>query len=116
MCIEHCALIKMKRVAANKVLVDSNTIENNLMIERDDNGRVRRMVCITDLQVEPSSTVFYNGLITTDVDLSKREVGVSVIDLVENALVLGYQGRLLLWQNLSFSEFRIKEETKVIEI
>ena len=104
------------RIAANKVLVDSNTIENNLMIERDDNGRVRRMVCITDLQVEPSSTVFYNGLITTDVDLSKREVGVSVIDLVEDALVLGYQGRLLLWQNLSFSEFRIKEETKVIEI
>ena len=57
-----------------------------------------------------------DGLITTDVDLSKREVGVSVIDLVEDALVLGYQGRLLLWQNLSFSEFRIKEETKVIEI
>ena len=48
------------RIAANKVLVDSNTIENNLMIERDDNGCVRRMVCITDLQVEPSSTSFYN--------------------------------------------------------
>ena len=104
------------RIAANKVLVDSNTIENNLMIERDDNGRVRRMVCITDLLVEPSSTSFYNGLITTDIDLSKREVGVSVLDLVSDALVLGYEGRLLLWQNLSLSVFRIKEETKVIEI
>ena len=106
----------MKRVAANKVLVDSTTIENNLMIERDDNGRVRRMVCITDCQVEPSSTLFYNGLITTDVDLSKREVGISVIDMVQDALAIGYSGRLLLWQNLSLSEFRIKEETKVIEI
>ena len=106
----------MKRVAANKVLVDSNTIENNLMIERDDAGRVRRMICITDLQVEPSSTSFYNGLITTDIDLSKKQIGVSVIDLVEDALAVGYQGRLLLWQNLSLSEFRIKEETKVIEI
>jgi hypothetical protein len=74
------------------------------------------MVCITDLQVEPSSTSFYNGLITTDVDLSKREIGVSVLDLVSDALVIGYQGRLLLWQNLSLSEFRIKEETKVIVI
>lgn len=106
----------MKRVAANKVLVDSTTIENNLMIERDDNGRVRRMVCITDCQVEPSSTLFYNGLITTDIDLSKREVGISVIDMVQDALAIGYSGRLLLWQNLSLSEFRIKEETKVIEI
>ena len=106
----------MKRIAANKVLVDSNTIENNLMIERDDNGRVRRMVCVTDLQVEPSSTAFYNGLITTDIDLSKKQIGVSVIDLLEDALAVGYQGRLLLWQNLSLSEFRIKEETKVIEI
>ena len=106
----------MKSIAANKVLVDSNTIENNLMIERDDNGRVRRMVCITDLQVEPSSTAFYNGLITTDIDLSKKQIGVSVIDLLEDALAVGYQGRLLLWQNLSLSEFRIKEETKVIEI
>ncbi len=106
----------MKRVAANKVLIDSSTIENNLMIERDDNGRVRRMVCITDCQVEPSSTLFYNGLITTDVDLSKREVGISVIDMVQDALAIGYSGRLLLWQNLSLSEFRIKEETKVIVI
>lgn len=106
----------MKRIAANKVLVDSNTIENNLMVERDDAGRVRRMICITDLQVEPSSTSFYNGLITTDIDLSKKQIGVSVIDLVEDALAVGYQGRLLLWQNLSLSEFRIKEETKVIEI
>ena len=97
-------------------MVDSNTIENNLMIERDDNGRVRRMVCITDLQVEPSSTAFYNGLITTDIDLSKKQIGVSIIDLLEDALAVGYQGRLLLWQNLSLSEFRIKEETKVIEI
>jgi hypothetical protein len=86
------------------------------MIERDDNGRVRRMVCITDLQVEPSSTIFYNGLITTDVDLSKREVGISVIDMVQDALAIGYSGRLLLWQNLSLSEFRIKAETKVIVI
>jgi hypothetical protein len=106
----------LKRVAANKVLIDSTTIENNLMIERDDNGRVRRMVCITDCQVEPSSTLFYNGLITTDVDLSKREVGLSVIDMVQDALAIGYSGRLLLWQNLSLSEFRIKEETKVIVI
>lgn len=106
----------MKRVAANKVLVDSTTIENNLMIERDDNGRVRRMVCITDCQVEPSSTLFYNGLITTDVDLSKREVGLSVIDMVQDALAIGYSGRLLLWQNLSLSEFRIKEDTVVKEI
>ena len=86
------------------------------MVERDDAGRVRRMICITDLQVEPSSTSFYNGLITTDIDLSKKQIGVSVIDLVEDALAVGYQGRLLLWQNLSLSEFRIKEETKVIEI
>ena len=106
----------MKRVAANKVLIDSTTIENNLMIERDDSGRVRRMVCITDLQVEPSSTIFYNGLITTDVDLSKREVGISVIDMVQDALAIGYSGRLLLWQNLSLSEFCIKAETKVIVI
>ena len=116
MSIDHFALIKVKRIAANKVLVDSNTIENNLMIERDDNGRVRRMVCITDLQGEPSSTSFYNGLITTDIDLSKREIGISVLDLVSDALAIGYEGRLLLWQNLSLSEFRIKEETKVIEI
>ena len=106
----------MKRVASNKVLIDSTTIENNLMIERDDNGRVRRMVCITDCQVEPSSTLFYNGLITTDVDLSKREVGLSVIDMVQDSLAIGYSGRLLLWQNLSLSEFRIKEDTKVIAI
>ena len=106
----------MKRVAANKVLIDSTTIENNLMIERDDNGRVRRMVCITDCQVEPSSTLFYNGLITTDVDLSKREVGLSVIDMVQDALAIGYSGRLLLWQNLSLSEFRIKEDTVVKEV
>ena len=106
----------VKRIAANKVLVASNTIENNLMIESDDSGRVRRMVCITDLQVEPSSTIFYNGLITTDVDLSKREVGISVIDMVQDALAIGYSGRLLLWQNLSLSEFRIKAETKVIVI
>ena len=101
------------RIAANKVLVDSTTIENNLMIERDERGRVRRMLCITDCQVEPSSTAFYNGLITTDVDLSQKVVGVSVIDLVSDSLSVGYEGRLLLWQNLSLSEFRIKEETKV---
>ena len=38
-----------KRVAANKVLVDSETIDNNLMVERDANGKVTRIVCITDL-------------------------------------------------------------------
>ena len=105
-----------RRVASNKVLVDSNTIENNLMIERDDKGRVRRMVCITDCQVEPSSTIFYNGLITTDVDLSKREVGLSVVDMIQDALAIGYSGRFLLWQNLSLSEFRIKEDTEEKDI
>ncbi len=105
-----------QRIAANKVLVDSETIENNLMIERDDKGCVRRMVCITDCQVEPSSTIFYNGLITTDVDLSKKVIGTSVLDLVEDALAIGYSGRLLLWQKLSLSEFRIKEDTVVKEI
>jgi hypothetical protein len=36
--------------------------------------------------------------------------------MVQDALSIGYSGRLLLWQNLSLSEFRIKAETKVIVI
>lgn len=101
------------RVAANKVLVDSETIENNLMVERDASGKVTRIVCITDLQVEPSSTVFYNGLITTDVNPNDIKVGVSVLRLVSQSLSIGYDGKLLLWRNLSLSDFCIQEETEV---
>ena len=102
-----------KRVAANKVLVDSETIDNNLMVERDANGKVTRIVCITDLQVEPSSTVFYNGLITTEVNLNNVKVGLSVPQLVTQSLSIGYDGKLLLWQNLSLSDFCIQDDTQV---
>lgn len=101
------------RVAANKVLVDSETIDNNLMVERDANGKVIRIVCITDLQVEPSSTIFYNGLITTEVNLNNIKVGLSVLQLVTQSLSIGYDGKLLLWQNLSLSDFCIQDDTQV---
>ncbi len=105
-----------KRVAANKVLVDSDTVENNLMIERNDKGKIIRLACITDLQVEPSSTIFYNGLITSAIDTSNVMVGQLVPQLITDSISIGYQGDLLLWQNLSLSEFRITSNTKITKI
>lgn len=106
----------MKRVSANRVLLDCNTVENNIMIERDDTGCIIRIVCITDCQVEPSSTVFYNGVITSEIELEASGPGRSLLSLVTTPLYVGYSGRLLLWQHISLCDFRITPETTVREI
>lgn len=104
------------RVAANKVLVDKHIISTNLMVERDESGVVINMLDITCERVEPHNTLFYNGLITADVDMKDYVVGIDVPSLIVDKLEVGYGGRLFLWQNLSLSDLKITADTKVIEL
>ena len=67
-------------------------------------------------QVEPRRTLFYNGLITTYIAENERKLNQEIKLLITQSLVAGYKGKLLLWQNLSLAEVKIKVDTKVKEL
>lgn len=104
----------MKRVAANVVMFGG--VEKNLVIERDSDGRVTRLIRIDDCGVEPSGTAFYNGVITTDIDSVNVAPGVVLSAAVCRPLAVGYSGRLLLWQHMSLADFVITDKTTVREL
>ncbi len=106
----------MKRVAANRILLDAETLLLNAVVELDDNGVVRNIFELSKCYSEPAGTRFYNGLITTFVPKEQRIVGRSVRDLVENALAVGYSEKIMLWQHLSLSSFKITNETETFEL
>lgn len=106
----------MKRVAANMVVIDCDTVEPNVMIERDDTGIVTGIAKLSDCMVEPSSTAFYNGIITSYVDLSLVRPGLSLSSLPFRCLTIGYAGKILLWQNISPFDLMITDKTTVSAI
>ncbi|MGN0187332.1 MAG: hypothetical protein ACI392_06260 [Paludibacteraceae bacterium] len=105
----------MKRIAANKILLDAETLLLNAVVEVDD-GTVRNIFELGHCQVEPAGTQFFNGLITTFVPKENRILGKPVPELVTDALAIGYSGKLVLWQHLSLSSFKITADTQMIEL
>lgn len=105
----------MKRIAANKILLDTETLLLNAVIEVDE-GVVRNIFELGNCQVEPAGTQFFNGLITTFVPKENRIVGRPVPELVAESLAIGYSGKIILWQHLSLSSFKITADTQMIEL
>lgn len=106
----------MKRIAANRILINPETLLLNAVVELDDAGVVRRIFELSECNVEPSHTRFFNGLITTFVPKETRKVGVPVPKLAVDSLAVGYNGNLLLWQNLSAASLKIALESTITEL
>ncbi|HRS67143.1 MAG TPA: hypothetical protein P5564_00795 [Paludibacteraceae bacterium] len=103
----------MKRVAANKVMIDEHTLLLNTVVEYDDNGVVTAIFPLSEQLSEPASTCFFNGLITTEVSLERCVMGTFIPDLLTERLSVGYKGRLLLWQNINFVTLKVTSDTKI---
>lgn len=104
----------MRRIAANKIATDSQTIKTNMVIEVDNDNCVISIEPLSAQKVEPALTKFFNGLITTYVSPNNwQHVDIPVTELITDALTKGYSGKLLLWQNVSLSHFKIRKDTKV---
>ena len=106
----------MRSIAANKILIDKDTIITNHYILINEDGEVLSIKPLALCQVEPSRTLFYNGLITTYISEDERKLNQEIKLLITQSLEAGYKGKLLLWQNLSLSELKIKVDTKVKEL
>lgn len=103
----------MKRIAANKILINTQTIFLNAVVEYDEKGVVRRVFELSNCPSEPASTCFYNGLITTEVAVDQVFVGASIPLLIHRELAVGYDGQLVLWQNINLSTLKVTSDTKM---
>jgi hypothetical protein len=98
------------RVAANKILLDGSFFIANHFVERNIKGIVTGIYSLAAFNSEPSSTLFYNGVITADISVKPR-VGLHIADVVLEPLSVGYSGKLLLWQGISLDDMIITETT-----
>ncbi len=103
----------MKRWAANKVMIDAQTLWLNAVVECDDSGVVTAVFPLSEQLSEPASTRFVNGLITTEVPLDKCVVDVFIPDLLTKTLTAGYEGQLILWQNINLTTLKVTSDTQI---
>ncbi|MDD3405120.1 MAG: hypothetical protein PHH23_02495 [Paludibacteraceae bacterium] len=106
----------MQKIAANKLLVDKDTLINNGVVVRDDSKVIEATFSLDDCVVETANTVFLNGLITTYILERNRIVGESVRTLITENLCAGYSGRLLLWKSIDLETLILTSKMEVIEI
>lgn len=103
----------MKRWAANKVMIDAQTLWLNAVVECDDSGVVTAVFPLSEQLSEPASTRFFNGLITTEVPMNQLVVGAFIPDLLTQTLTAGYKGQLVLWQNINLTTLKVTSETQI---
>ena len=103
----------MKRWAANKVMIDAQTLWLNAVVECDDSGLVTAVFPLSEQLSEPASTRFVNGLITTEVTLDKCVVDALIPELLTQPLVPGYKGQLILWQNINLTTLKVTTDTEI---
>ncbi len=106
----------MRRIAANRVLINADRLLLNAVVEIDDNDTVQQVFELSHCASEPANTLFFNGLITTFVPKERRIVGQFIAALATDELVAGYCGKLLLWQGMASATFQITQHTKSTEI
>ena len=102
----------MKRFAANKVMLDAQTLWLNAVVECDNTGVVIAVSTLENQLSEPASTFFFNGLITTEVCLTDLAVGMFIPDLLTHSLSVGYHGKLILWQNINLATLKVPSDTE----
>ena len=107
-------ILQLLSARGSGLFADSNLLLN-AVIEVDE-GVVRNIFELGNCQVEPAGTQFFNGLITTFVPKENRIVGRPVPELVAESLAIGYSGKIILWQHLSLSSFKITADTQMIEL
>lgn len=56
----------MKRIASNRVVTRDDGVLENAVVEIDDDGRVRSIRLLKDMQVEPCATEFVEGWLSGD--------------------------------------------------
>ncbi len=103
----------MKRWAANKVMIDAQTLWLNAVVECNDSGVVTAVFPLSEQLSEPAFTRFVNGLITTEVPLDRCVVGAFISDLLTQSLQAGYQGQLILWENINLTTLKVTSETQI---
>ena len=103
----------MKRIAANKVMIDPQTLCLNTVIECDDMGVVTSVFPLANQISEPAQTSFFNGLITTEVSMNNLVIGTFIPNLLTHSLLVGYQGKLILWQNINLTTLKITSDTQI---
>lgn len=104
--------IRNRYVSATKVLLSATESVSALRIERSHDGVVVSMVALSDLQMESAATIYYSGVITPFISADFL-VGDDLRALIETKLDVGYDKPLLLWQNISLTDFRIGDGTTV---
>ncbi len=97
-------------MAANKIMLDCSRFVVNHFVERNIKGIITGIYSLASFNSEPSSTLFYNGVITADIS-GKPTVGQHIADVVSEPLSVGYSGKLLLWQGISPDDMIITETT-----
>ena len=106
----------MKSVAANYIVINQNRILNNHYINIDDNGFIQSIMPLEGIQVEPHSTLFYNGVITNYIAPEFRVIGNLLLTQLQDDIKVGSKANLLLWQNISLTDLKITTNTKVQSI
>ena len=96
-------------------MIDAEHLLLNAVVELDDAGVVQHIFELSGCASEPANTLFFNGLLTTFVPKEKCVVGQLVGELAE-PLKVGYNGHLLVWHDLTPTNFQINESTKTEEI
>ena len=100
----------VKKVAANRVVIDADTVISNAVVDKDVDGMVISVFPLAMCRFETASTAFYNGVITSEIK-RKPMVGDYLPSLVTYPLEYGYSGSLFLWQGLSLEEMVVEENT-----
>ncbi len=97
-------------------MIDADHLLLNAVVEMDDTGVVQHIFELSGCASEPANTLFFNGLLTTFVPKEKCVVGQLVGTLAE-PLTVGYNGNLLVWHDLTPTNFQITENTttKIID-
>ncbi len=106
----------MKRIAANRVLINAKRLLLNAVVEMDDSDTIQQVFELDGCTSEPANTLFFNGLLTTFVPEERRIVGQAIGTLATDELQTGYRGKLLLWQGTSIATLQITQDTKATEI
>lgn len=92
----------MKRTAAQLVLIDSDRICRNTVVEQDENNRVIQLKNLTELNVETAGTVFFDGLISPDlITISNQSVVLYPLFIQFSVYKFGNEGFQLIQQGIS---------------
>ena len=102
----------MRHILVSKALINGELF-SNIVISRDANGRIMDIKPISVFQSEPAVTLFYNGLLTGNVNVASVQIGTFVPSIINNEIDLGYDDKLVLWENISLTDFLITSDTKM---